>query len=328
MRTRLLASALLSAAISVTGCGDDEGVGGDGGTGCAGHLCDAPAGEPALSDPEGGNIIFEHIYFDTQLAAAFQLPQGITTATRSMAYFMTAQTPTGALPTPGQCSNLVTTSGWPLHIGTTTDVDVGTVTIKGKNTAGTETTITVPKQPAGTDAIGRAHNIFYQTVLPDADMYTKGGEYYDVTFGGAGSIPATTFDDALYMANHFTVSSPGLEDDGPLVAGTDYTVNWTPATNNNPDEEVLGITWLVDDTGSPTHICPTLHSAGTFTIPGSAITEFRQIATARGRSPDNMILLRNAIVHKLEHLPGAEPKRRIDMLSVYCWAQFMNTSAN
>jgi hypothetical protein len=39
-----------------------------------------------------------------------------------------------------------------------------------------------------------------------------------------------------------------------------------------------------------------------------------------------MLLLRSSIVHKLSRLPNGDPnnKRRIDMLSVMCWAQLMD----
>ena len=310
--------------VSAAACGDDEPVTPPGDGPCVGHLC-----EPGLGDAEGGNVIFEYIYFDTQLQAAFQLPNGITTAARIMGYFMTEH-PTAQLPTPGQCNNLEATDGWPLFVAQQrTDVDVGTLTITGQNAANTAVTIDVPKQAAGNDAIGRPHDIFYQTVIPDADTVLKPNSEYDVRFGGAaGGLPATTFDNAIFLAGDFTVNNPDIEGDGPLVAGTDFPVAWTPGTTSAPDT-VLGITWLVDSNGKPTHMCPVEHSAGQFTIPGQAITEYRQIAQARGTNPDVMILLRNAIIHRISRLPNADDNtpRRIDMLSVLCWAQLMNVSA-
>src|SRR6185503_15870529 len=96
---------------AVAACGDDDKGGGDDGTGpdaCVGHLCGSPV---SINDPEGGNILFEYIYFDTQLQALLGVP---ATAQRVMAYFMNAQTPNAnPLPTPGACVNLVTTKGWP-----------------------------------------------------------------------------------------------------------------------------------------------------------------------------------------------------------------------
>lgn len=324
------------AIVALAACGDSNSKTTDGPPGCTGHTCtpDAPPGGVNIMSNEGGNIIFEYIYFDTQLQQAFQLPMGTTTANRVMAYFMDSMTPQkGMLPVGGQCNNLVTTMGWPEFVGSPhTDLDIGNLTITGKNTAGSDVTISVPKQPAGKDEIGRMHDIFYQTVNPDASQYELPDSSYDVHFSGGttGSvtIPQTDFTGGIFLSNTFQVSSPNLEDDGPLVGGTDYTVHWTPSTSTNlpSGDDVNVVTWLVDVTGAPTHMCPTMASAGMMTIPGSAINEYKQIATSRGLDATHVILLRNAIVHHIKQLPNNEPNnpRRIDMLSVMCWAQLMN----
>ena len=256
------------------------------------------------------------------------------TAQRVMAYFMNAQTPNAnPLPTPGACVNLVTTKGWPGYVGTPhTDLDVGALTFEGKKADGTASTITVPKLPAGKDQIGRAHDIFYQVVTPNADSVLKPDSLYTAKFGGAGTIMPTEFKDNVFLANTFTVENPGLEEDGPLRANADFTVHWTPATSANlpAGDEVLGITWLLTNMAEPVMLCPVLHSAGQFTIPASVIADFRTTATAMGRDPNVSVLLRNAVVHKLARLPNndMQNKRRIDMLSVMCWAQVVNVRAN
>ncbi|HEU0037023.1 MAG TPA: hypothetical protein VFQ53_40710 [Kofleriaceae bacterium] len=309
------------------GCGDNKTVETPG--------VDAPdtGDEVKLTDPEGGNIIFEFIYLDTDLQMAFGLPAGVTTINRVMAYFMNHQTPeTSVLPQPLVCNNLEATKGWPLFVGSPhEDLDVGTLTITGTNSAGAPVSLDIAKQPAGTDAIGRPHDLYYQAINPPAEDFVGFDRSYTVSFGGSADIPATTFQDIILMSAAFTVTNPGLEDNGPLVAGTDFPVSWTPGdtTTLPPGDEVLGVVWLVDATGKPTHMCPTSHQAGTFTIPGSSITEFRSIATARGVTPDKMILLRNAIVHHPVRLPNGDPnnKRRVDMLSVNCWAQLMDVTA-
>jgi hypothetical protein len=317
MRMQLASSLLIGLTAVVGACGGD-----DGGE-CVGHGC-----EPGLSDPEGGNVIFEYIYFDTELAAV--LAGGAPTATRVMAYYMSAHDPNAnPLPTPGVCNNLEATKGWPLYVAPTrTELDVGTMEITGVKGDGTPSTINVPKMPKGTDQIGRPHDIFYQAVIPDAAKQQKTDSAYTVKFSGGTGAPAATMTDAIFLSGDFTVKNPGLEDNGPLVAGTDYKVEWNPGTSANLPEgdSVLGVTWLVDATGKPTHMCPTSHSDGSFTIPGSAITEYKAIATARGTPPNKMVLLRNAIVHKVQRLPTTDTTnpRRIDMLSVNCWAQLMD----
>jgi len=332
-------SALLVASLA-TACGDDGDTKTDAcasHTGCGGSDSGGGSGV-TITDPEGGNIIFEYIYFDTELQAAFGLPTGVTTANRVMAYFMNAQTPqSNPLPTPGTCVNLEATKGWPLWVGTPhTDLDVGTLDFVGKNTAGMDVTINAPKKAAGTDAIGRTHDTYYQIVNPDAAKFVKPDSYYNVKMGGAGNIPATTFEKGIYIANTFTVTSPDVEGNGPLSSTAANTVKWTPAaTNANlpPAGEmvgggILGVTWLVDTNGSPTHICVANEADGMFTIPATAVTEYKQVATARGAVPSKVILLRNAIVHRLAQLPNGEAanKRRIDMLSVMCWAQLMDAN--
>ncbi len=322
-------SAALSLVAVAASCSDNSG----GGTtdGCVGHLCGSTA---ALTDPEGGNVIFEYIYVDTELAAAFGLPSGTNTISRSMGYFMDAQTPQdNPLPVPGQCNNLATTHGWPLWVGSPhTDLDFGAMTITGKNTAAADVTIAMPKMPAGTDAIGRAHDIYYQEITPGADALLQPSSQYDVHFAGAGAFPAVdmTGTQGLFLPPKFDISSPSFEDNGPLVPGTDFTVHWTSTTPTNlpAGDEVLGVAWLLDSNGSPVFMCPTAASAGSMTIPGSAIADYKTAATARGANPNKVILSRQNIVHQIARLPNSESGnlRRVDMLGIYCWVQLMDVN--
>jgi hypothetical protein len=321
MKQFYILSILLGAA---TGCGDDGGAGNDG---CTGHLCGS---DVAITDPEGGNVIFEYIYVDSELQAAFGLPSGVNTITRVIAYFLDGQTPeSNPLPMPGQCNNLATTRGWPLHVGTPrTELDVGTLSITGKNTAGADVTIPLMKMPAGSDAIGRPHTTFYQNITPDAAANLKFNSSYSVVMGGAGSVPATTLTDSLFLPENYTLGAPLEENNGPMVPGTDFVASWNPAVSSNlpAGDEVLGLTWLLDSNGSPTHLCPTAHSAGTFTIPGATIAEYKAVAMARGTNPNKVILSRQAVTHKLSRLPNGDNanKRRIDMLAIACWVQLMD----
>jgi hypothetical protein len=91
---------------------------------------------------------------------------------------------------------------------------------------------------------------------------------------------------------------------------------------------ILGVTWLLDETGSPTHMCVAAVGDGKFTIPGATIKEYKDAAAARGRRTDQVVLLRNAIAHQVVRLPlttgAATNRRRIDMISLECWVQVMN----
>jgi hypothetical protein len=342
MLAKVIVSTFLCTAV-MTACGDSAAKPTDGNNttpdACVGHTCPTDTGVN-VTDPEGGNIIFEHITFDTELQAAFQLPAGVTTATRVMAYFMSAQTPeSNPLPMGGICNNLETTKGWPLHVGTVhTDLDVGTLTISGKNAAGTDVSFDVPKAPATlhVDQIGRPHDIFYQVVTPDAPTLLKPDSFYDVKFGGSATVPATTFPKAIYLAADYpSVQNPDMENNGPLTTTAPFPVAWTvgnsankPASNQLVAGDVLGVTWLLDMTGSPTHMCVVPATAGAFTIPAATIAEFKVAAAARNQPTNKLIMLRNAIAHQLVRLPlttgAATNRRRIDMISLECWAQLMN----
>jgi hypothetical protein len=321
MHSRYIGSMFLSA-VALSACGNSDVPLSDGGT-CVGHQCD----DTLITDPEGGQIVFEYIYFDAQLQSMLPAPP---TVNRVVAFFMNDESPQfNPLPMPGQCNNLVATKGWPGYVGSPhTDLDVGTVTISGKNAAGADVTISVDKQPKGTDAFGRAHDIYYQKITPTADSVLKPDSAYSVKFGGSATIPATTFDAGLYLASKFDISAPGLDDNGPLKAGTDFTVHWTPTTTPGlptGDDEAIA-TWLVALDGSATHMCPTAPSAGQMTIPGAAIAEYKAIAQAKGLPSDKAILLRNGVVHQLRRLPNnsATNKRRIDMITLMCWAQLVD----
>jgi hypothetical protein len=302
----------------------------DGGS-CAGYQCD----DSMLTDPEGGQIILEYMYLDTELQTFFRLPAGVTTLSRVSAFFENNQTPeANPLPTPGQCNNLAATKGWPEYIGSPhTDLDVGTLTLTGKNAAGADVTMPISKMTAGTDNFGRPHDIFYQATYAMADMTLKPDSSYAVKFGGspagaATTIPATTLDNALFLSAMFPVNNPAHEDNGPLVAGTNYTVHWTPVTSANlpPGDEEQVITWLLGTNGAPTHMCPAKLADGQFTIPGQAITEYKALQVAQGLPPNKMILLRNGVVHQIRRLPNGSTtnKRRIDFLTLNCWAQLMD----
>jgi hypothetical protein len=338
----IVSTFLFSVAVALAACSSSNNTTSDSGgniDACVGHTCPTDTG-PSVLDPEGGQIIFEHMTFDTEAQVVFGLPAGVNTATRVMAYFMSAQTPeSNPLPMAGKCNNLETTKGWPLHVGSPhTDLDVGTLTITGKNEAGTDVSFVIPKAPATlhVDQIGRPHDIFYQFVQPKAADLLKPDSFYDVKFGGSATVPATTFSKAIYLAGEYTsVQNPGLEGNGPLTTTADFPVSWTPgiSANKPPDSalvaaNILGVTWLLDVTGSPTHMCVGLVGDGMFKIPAATIAEYKQVAAARGQPTTKAVMLRNAIAHQVVRLPlttgSATNRRRIDMISLECWVQVMD----
>lgn len=163
---------------------------------------------------------------------------------------------------------------------------------------------------------------------PDAAGLFRPNSAYAVQLGGAGQVPLTLFVDVLFLPADFTVTAPALEDNGPLEPGVPFDVRWNPQPSPNlpPNEDVLGVVWLEDSRGSPTHLCPVLHSSGRFTIPGAAIAESKAIAQARGTDPSKLILRTSALTHRLVRLPNGDPEnvRRVDMVAGVGRAQLMD----
>ncbi len=339
MRRSVLSSALTAILLSAGACGDDAKN-----NTAPDAAPDAPANEVAFSDPEGGSLIFEYITFSTQLATLKGLPSGVTTVDRTMAYFMNAMTPElMPLPKLNECSNLYVTKGWPGGLGTATQhLDVGTITIVGKNAAGQDVMNVVPRAAAANtstfpaDDIARRHgatNPFYQAIAAPAANFIKPGSSYDVKLGGSAQFAATTYERMLYMPLHFDVLSPGLNDAVTIKAGQDFTVTWEVV--NNPDappgtfgELIIAVVLVDPSNGAPVIFCPAPASLGTFTIPGAMISSYRTAVTANGGDPNAAVLLRNNILHSLAELRNedAANKRRVDFLSFYCYAQIVSVN--
>jgi hypothetical protein len=140
---------------------------------------------------------------------------------------------------------------------------------------------------------------------------------------------------AIYLAADYpSVQNPGLENNGPLSATTDFAVAWTAGNSASqpPSSQlvagvVLGVTWLLDVTGTPTHMCLVPAAASGFTIPKATIAEYKTAAAARGWPTNQVIMLRSAIAHQVVRLPltaGTTNKRRIDMVSLESWLQLMD----
>lgn len=291
---------------------------------CTGCRCGQTA------PPDGGNLFLEYIHVDNELETAMGLPG--RTAARAIAFFENAQTPDNSpFLVPGTCNNLEATHGWPLYVGSPhVDLDVGTLSLTGKNAAGTTLTIATTELRDGADLLGRPHDIFYQRFSPNADDLLQPDSSYDVAMSGMDPIATTAIEDGVFVPHDFEVVSPGVEDNGPLVAGMSFPVTWTPAVsaNKRPDEDILSLVWLSDLTGRPSHVCVTLHGSGMFTIPGETVAEYRANAAARGANPDKVILTRQAAMHRLAPLPNGDPLncRRIDLLGTVSWMQEMDVS--
>lgn len=343
-------------ALPLAACGGDDSGGGDGGSGCTAHNpCDAGDGGTVIDfdTPVGGQVLFEYINFDDTLAAQLMLPDGVNTVTRSINWFIDDMTPeTLKIPEQGSCDAQWMTNDFPSGQGDNiTEVDVGGINMIGQNAAGDDVTLEIPKaHPAGADPdtdpaypdsypydnVGLMHQIFWQAIIPNADAQMKPGSSYDVELTGSDTFDPVTYPGAVYLPKAFTLNSPDFNAGGPppnLTAGQDADLGWQVVTNDAapmgvPIQQVI---FLVDPmTHTAVYVCPTKASDGHFTIPGDVITSYREQVQAAGGNPDIAIVLRNNLTHQLAQLQNNEPDnvRRIDMISIYCYAQFFTTSAN
>ena len=274
---------------------------------------------------DGGQVLVEYVTLDSDLQAAFGLPGGATTVARAIAFFLDAQTPSQVpFPPAGACTNLAVTHGWPLIGSPRTELDLGMVALRGPNAAGTIATTLLPKLPAGTDALGRAQDVYYQLVQPNASDVLSPGASYTVNVFGSAMFPDTTFDSGIVLPAQFSVYSPALDDNGPLVAGTNTTVYWMPQTPTQVNP--TGLIWLEDVNGVPTHVCEVDYNAGLYTISGSMLTEYQQIAQARGLATNKLILRRDALVPNIVLLPNGEPNnpRALQLLAITSFEQLVD----
>ena len=338
-------------ALPLAACGDDSSPGGDGGQcGTSHNPCDGGTGVQYTSNA-GGQVLFEYINFDDALAQQLMLPPGVKTMTRNIDFFMDSMDPqTLTIPPQGSCDNQWLTGDFPSGQGDNIqEIDVGGVNIIGKNAAGDDVTLAIPKaHPAGADPqtdpaypdsypydnLGLKHNIFWQVLIPDADAQQMPGSYYDVELTGSDTFDAVTYPQALYLPKKFNLMSPDFNVQPPpnLVAGQDADLGWEVVPNDAaPDDaEIQQVIFMVDpNTFTAVYVCP-LKNNGHYTIPGDVITTYRQQVASKGGNPDIVMLLRNNLMHRIVQLANNEPDnvRRIDMVSIYCYAQLFTTSAN
>lgn len=366
MLNRLVIPGLsLLLALSSYACGDDDSDddgstidGGDGGDDDGGDDGEADAGadasagprEPELADREGGQIVFEYITLDDDLLAQLRqnpdFPKDATTILRVMSHFVRSQEPeANALPPVGDCVNLYESHGWPLGYldlgGQKREyVDVGSLSLTGKNAAKKDVTIDIPVSKNPVDNWSRGHEHFYEFIPPFAENFVLPDSQFTVEMGGSDEYPAATYENLAYMPGDFEITNPGLNDDDIGLSTTaDATVEWEVVDHPNLPEGVLLLTVVVladPNTGSPVLFCPTLTSAGQFPITGEHIQSYRQAVEARAGkkgTAEQAILLRNHVAHTLGWFRNGDGElqydpddpRRIDMLSLQCKAQIVNT---
>lgn len=309
-----------------------------------------------FGDAEGGKVINEYITYGDTLAAAAGFPKGVNTVYRGMAHFITDMDPQRLdLPPSGECTNLVTnTNVWLGNLGEDrTYVDVGTVTIRQLNDDGDEVETELVRAEDGAPMTWPRDNlfvdhgvdgIFYETISFGPNT-TGAGELIsaetrgDVILSGSADFPATTYENAVYVPAHMELENPGLNEAFTMVAGEDFTVGWeevaqpaAPAASEGLVYELFELVATVNPaTGAPIHVCPTFDqdADGEFVIPGEVIADYRETVETLGGDPNAIVLLRNTNAHAVVRLDPTDEdnKRRVDVVSVYCYVQLGATAA-
>lgn len=317
---------------------------------------DAGGDVVTFGDAEGGKVINEYITYGDTLAEAAGFPKGVRTVYRGMAHFVRSMNPQSLrLPPSGVCTNVVTDSGvWLGNMGEDVEyIDVGTVSIRQTNDDGEEVTVELARAMEGAPATWPRDNlfvdhgkdgIFYETIS-FGEGGTGAGEILsaetrgDVILSGSDEFPATTYEGAVYVPADNQLENPGLNEDFTMVAGQDFTVGWEEVAQPNAPAESEGLVYELFElvatvnpaTGAPIHLCPTFDqdADGEFVIPGEVIADYRETVETLGGDPNAIVLLRNTNAHAVVRLDPTDEdnKRRVDVVSVWCYVQLGATSA-
>jgi hypothetical protein len=308
-----------------------------------------------FEDAEGGKVINEYINYGDTLAEASGFPKGVRTVYRGMAHFVRSMNPQRLdLPMSGVCTNVVTEElTWLGNMGEDVEyIDVGTVSIRQTNDDGDEVTTELARAEKGAPATWPRDNlfvdhgkdgIFYETISfgeggTGAGEILSAGTRGDVILSGSDEFPATTYEGAVYVPENNALENPGLNEEFTMVAGEDFTVGWqeiaqpnAPAAGELTYELFELVATVNPATGAPIHLCPTVdqNANGEFVIPGEIIADYRETVTALGNDPNAIVLLRNTNAHAVVRLDPTDEdnKRRVDVVSVWCYVQLGATAA-
>jgi hypothetical protein len=337
--------------LSAYACGDDDDDGGTPDAGGGDGVIDAAQGgpdasgiaNPTVEDNDGGWILFEYIHYSDGFADFRKLPQGMT-VNRNMAHFYSSKNPQrDEFPAPplNECRNLYETNGWPLgreaERQDATYVDVGDLTITGKNEADEDVTIDIPKgDPKVPDDWSQPQDIYYQSFNVPAGSVIKPDSEFTINMSGSADYPETTYENLAYMPAELELTDPVLNDDTFQLstenATTRITWNYTPAPNQ-PDSVPVLLTAVVlgDTNGRPVMFCVTTADQGYYDFKGEDIAAFRSAVGAEDGVPAPGYMLRNSIAHTIAWFNNGDGdlpydpanKRRIDAINVDCYVQLI-----
>jgi hypothetical protein len=302
-------------------CGDDGG----GGDPCAnlGPHDPVPAEceQLGFNSPEGGEVRFEYMEWSKDCGDNADQPcgpDGRTTATRVVAYGMTNMEPQAyPMVTIGGCTNLAVKTTWPLAQGANRQyADTGALTLTGG-----PNTIDVPDaDPANPDVLGRSHDKYqFYFGADDTDQFVSENTNYTVNWAGSDTMPAQTFDNAIYMPGAYTLQDPGFQANIDIPNSGDFSMTW--GDEGNSELAASGGTMLsliafaIPGVGL-THLCVG-PDTGEIVIPDATIKEAVALAGYAGTG----FLLRGKLTHQLQELSDNDGPtgRRLDMLGIYCY---------
>lgn len=300
-------------------CGDDDGPGNPDSpvVNADGRIDTMPGADASPDAPvvtffsdEGGEVRFEYV----------RLASGNANA-RVIAFFKgDDDVDFHDYPNLAGCTLVTDDTRWPTTDPMNADyIDVGTLTI----TNGTQT-ITVPKATIDSDPLQRTHgagNWYYDPVMDvdDASDFITEKTAYDVVLGGAGTFPATTFEDAIYIPADFNLVNP---DDTvspvQLEADTALDVNWQMVDSMQPSWSTPA--WVIVGFVTPADgavvVCVETMNDGNVNISSDFVNMVRTAAPTGGT------MIRQVLHHNVRELegPGVQGMRRIDMIGVWCYA--------
>jgi hypothetical protein len=312
----------LAAVPGVVACGDDSNPATDARVDAPRVIDGTPDG-PTFKEfdaDEGGEVRIEYVRFPasaTPYAGA-----------RVTAFFYKDAGPTEFNPfvNLNGCTDTTGDVNWPVASAPAADkvyADPGSVIISGGPMV-----LNVPKAAGVKDPVGRAHtsNAWHFRFggpppggTPDGANYLTEKTTYDVILTGSADIAPTVFADVGYMPADFAITS---HDTFPLTMASDadQTYTWSLPADTPPAGFTVNSLVAVTGGDGPAFLCIEPQNDGSITVPAA------MLAVARAKYPGGTTpptLARQTLTHVVHELMDGEGNptgKRIDFLTVWCYA--------
>jgi hypothetical protein len=312
----------LAAVPGIAACGDDN-------PGTPDARVDAPRQIDATPDgptfkefdaDEGGEVRLEYVRFPSAPTAYAAL--------RATAFFYKDAGPTEFHPFPNLngCTDMTGATNWPIASAPAAEktyADPGSVIISGGPMV-----FEIPKAAGTADFLSRPHKTnewrFRFGGTPgganDGGTFLSDKTTYDVTLTGSADIEPTVFADVGYMPADYAITSHNTFP-MTLDATADQTFTWSlPADTPPAGFTVNSLVAITAPSGGPAFLCIEPQNDGSITVPAA------MLAVAKAKYPTGtagMALARQTLTHVVHELMDGEGNptgKRIDFLTVWCYA--------